>query len=252
MNLNNESIESLQIIYNKIYYNGYDLLNDGIFLLENNRLARAYLCFQIAIEEFSKLFMINTVAIKIYNNEKVDWKNLNRRMRSHQKKNAMSIVMKDFFYSHIRENFKNPEGISVQELKQVFTKFKELLMHNPKMIVIQQYLIISQNMTKSKDEMENEIELKNNMKNHSLYADFREKSFITPNEFFSGNDVKEIMIEALFQHWTLELSDIHNNGFIFYKKEITSNRNGLDNFIMNHIISLENMIETQNREDRDK
>ncbi len=244
MNLYNESIESLQIIYNRIYENGCDLLSDGLFLLDNKRYARAYLCFQIAIEEFSKLLMINTVAIKLYNNEEVDWKTLNRRLRSHQKKNAMSTVSKDYFYFYFREQFGNKEEISIQELRERFSEFKKLIMQKPEILLVLKF-------NKPKEEMDKEIELKNNLKNHSLYADFKDKNFITPNEFFNVKNVKEIMLDALFQHWTMELSNIHNDGFVLYKKDLSHNNSNLQNISLKRIKFMESIIEEQ-KKSRDK
>ncbi|WP_053075675.1 AbiV family abortive infection protein [Lysinibacillus sp. LK3] len=86
MNLNNESVETLQIIYNKIYKNASELIEDGIILLEKDKYSRSYLCFQIALEELAKLPMINSIAFKVFNKEKVDWKTLNKRLRDHHKK----------------------------------------------------------------------------------------------------------------------------------------------------------------------
>lgn len=250
MNLNNESIENLQLVYNKIYNNALELILDGELLLENKRLARAYLCFQIAIEELGKLPMINTVAIKKHNREKIDWKELNRRLRSHKKKNSMADVMRRSFYTAVlmEKSYEPKLEISIHALKMAFKNYKEELKKNPQILLNQQVSSLFSFTEPSIERLKEDIELRNNKKNLSLYSDFNGKDFVSPNEYIEETDVKEIMVDAYFQQLVIEMSEIHINGFIlFNKKGVLEEGTKLESFTMKNIMWLEKQREKDNK-----
>ena len=243
LNLNNESIESLQQIYKKIYQNAVDLIFDGETLLEKGRLARSYLCFQIAIEEFGKLPMLNTIAVKKHNGEKIDWKKLNQRLRSHQKKNKMSKILKQFFYTTIlMEKSKEPLlEISFEDLKKLFEEYKNDIMQNPSIFIMQQITGIIKGV-KNIEEFEKEINNSNNKKNQSLYADFDGKDFLSPSDIIDEEDVKKIMLDAYFQRLIIELPKFHENGFVLFNKgDIPKEVNTVGDFTLSLLNQLESI-----------
>lgn len=249
MNLNNESVETLQIIYNKIHKNANDLIEDGIILLENEKYSRSYLCFQIALEELAKLPMINSVAFKVFNKEKVDWKTLNKRLRDHHKKNRQSILMAHSLSPQFINLYMDKElhTLTVEDIKNAFNTFKGSITEKIEIFLIQQFLTLKKSFNES-DEILHLADQRNTKKNHSLYADFYENNFQTPNEIITEEDTKELMIEVLIQQLIIEIPNIHVSGFKLKKvEEIERNKGSIEELALKNIRFMENFVQHQTK-----
>lgn len=84
-----------------ILTNANDLIGDAELLLTHDRAARAYGFAHLALEELAKLPMLLRCAVELAVGRSVDWKTLNRRLRSHKDKVDVIHAL-DYFNANIR------------------------------------------------------------------------------------------------------------------------------------------------------
>ncbi|UQW98833.1 AbiV family abortive infection protein [Rummeliibacillus sp. G93] len=179
--------------------------------------ARSYLCFQIALEEFGKLPMINTIAWQVNEKKKVDWKKLNKRLRDHHSKNKQNILMAKSFMSIIMQEYviNGLEKVTIEDaIKAIDNFFKESIKKNPKLWVSLQ-LMMEYQATEKWDDIEQKAKKRNELKNSSLYADYSEGEFVSPNERIRMEEARDICMAALIQKKIIDQADIHKTGFNF-------------------------------------
>lgn len=182
MSFNQLKVEDIEVIFNKVNLNACQLLDDAELLFHHNKYARAYLCAHIAFEEFGKLPMLYSVALDIHFGKKVNWKKLNKYIRDHHTKIAQSYVS----VLLVLLKFMKVKGYTEFNLALVIEYYDE----------IRDYLeetkfTLSESIEELIMDEENQMEIKkipavanllNGFKNSSLYADFHENTFYTPNE----------------------------------------------------------------------
>ncbi|HDR7380530.1 MULTISPECIES: AbiV family abortive infection protein [Bacillus cereus group] len=226
MSSNQLKVEDIENIFLKIYENACELVDEAELLYKHQKYSRAYLCAHISFEEFGKLPMLNTVALNIYNGIKIDWKQLNKRLRDHKSKISQSygtvmflddVIKKynDKYQNDISNEFK----ISKDDIKlNWLTLFKEYL---EKEIVIDpiewnEYFrnLDTQEEVKQKYSM---TRLLNEYKNGSLYADFDEGKFKKPSEKIDKETCEYGISLAYMQKKFIEAPNYHKDGFYLYK-----------------------------------
>lgn len=218
MSFNQLKVEELQDIYNQIYKNAIELVEEAEILYLNQKYARGYFCAHIALEEFGKLPMLITTALNIYNGVKIDWKYLNKSLRNHKKKTSLSyaqlMLMENAFiqYQSKREIDKTEKVLlNNKNLKE----FKELIESESLTIDINQVFSAFKTNDLEKDyQIRTTLsEMLNDYKNHSLYADFKEGEFLRPNEVIDEDRCRKRIMLALIQKKIVGLTSIHKNGF---------------------------------------
>jgi AbiV family abortive infection protein len=149
------TLNELGIAYIKIFNNARDLLEEAKLLFEHNRYARSYLLSQIAGEELSKLIMVYNVACDLCWNREVDWKEFDKNLRSHIKKNRFNIM-------GLRMLSRLLHGVDVSDV----VPYKEV--------------------SKIAETM-------NYAKNASLYSGEHEGNFVAPCDLYNIESAKSIM-----------------------------------------------------------
>jgi len=131
--------------------NSFDLFNDGILLLRNGRLCRAYTLFQLSMEEAGKTMLLldGFVIFKIYENVKglKDFKNLNNNY----------ALLDKVFYNH-------PEKMkyAMKHELRILNGFIKHFNTSP-----------GAGISHQRDQLEEDLKIVNelnNMKNYSLYT----------------------------------------------------------------------------------
>jgi AbiV family abortive infection protein len=168
------SFEKLEEAYILVYENADELLQESRILFNNSRFARAYTLAQIAHEELAKLPIIYQEATRAFFKEKHDWKNFYKRFRSHESKNKQNFV----FY----QTMLNISGDS--SLNLPYTKIKD------------------------------NISFVNHLKNISLYADIKNKTFTKPSNEINKQLAKTQLELAEEMLRTYSLTGFQNKGGI--------------------------------------
>jgi AbiV family abortive infection protein len=84
-----------------VLQNAEDLIADAELLLAHNRASRAYALAHLALEEVAKLVMLGRPALSAAAQRQVDWKQLNKRLRSHKAKVDVIHAL-DYMISDVR------------------------------------------------------------------------------------------------------------------------------------------------------
>ena len=74
--------------------NAESLLSDSLLLQANGRLARSFATAVLAAEEFGKLAMLVRAFYAVNRNESFDWRRLDKRMRNHQDKLRLFLLIR--------------------------------------------------------------------------------------------------------------------------------------------------------------
>ncbi|MCY8074906.1 AbiV family abortive infection protein [Bacillus haynesii] len=225
MSFNQLKLKEIEEIFFKIYENACELIEDAEILYNKERYARAYLCAHIAFEELGKLPMLYTAAIKVYNGIKVDWKNLNKRIRDHKRKISNSYgsiisfnnILKRYS-DQIEKKSQNEYTSSMENNKSNFVEtVKEFIENNvyfnPDNFQLFSSDLDSEDLT-TKYSM---TMLLNEYKNGSLYADFDEEIFVKPSEKIDKETCEFGIMIALIQKKYIEMPGNHKNGLHLYE-----------------------------------
>ncbi|MFJ7510034.1 AbiV family abortive infection protein [Peribacillus simplex] len=216
MNFNQLKVKDVELIYNKIFENACELIDDASLLFDNQKYARAFMCAQISVEEFGKLPTLITVALDIHNGVKVDWKKLNKKLRDHKQKTISSyltqMLMEKILYNFDLEKLM----ISDEDDLEKFKVFLDGIKLNQDIIVevlrnskIKEQVIYSSALA----------EYFNNYKNHSLYADFYKDEFLKSSEVIDKKTCMGRIFMALCQKKYHGLTNIPDKGIPLYKYE---------------------------------
>jgi AbiV family abortive infection protein len=168
------SFRKLEEMYIFVYDNAKELLEESRLLLENKRNARSYALAQITHEELAKLPIIYQEATRSYFKEGHDWKNFNKRLRSHESKNKLNYV----FYQTM-SNVKCDDSMNL-----------------------------------GNDKIKDNLAFVNHLKNVSLYADIKNNKFTKPALEINKNLSKTHLelVDEMFK--TYSLSGFHIKGGI--------------------------------------
>jgi AbiV family abortive infection protein len=77
------TVEEIETARSKVLLNAIELFEEADLLLSHGRFPRAYALAQFCCEELAKLPMLTRAAITLILGKEVDWKTLDRRLRSH-------------------------------------------------------------------------------------------------------------------------------------------------------------------------
>lgn len=140
--INNVKLDELINGAGNVLLNGQQLCEEAELLHNNKMYARSYALSHLAREEIAKSIMIYDVIIKVMAKKKVNWKDFDRKFRSHKAKivndNAITcLILKT-------------SNINTSIPKALFTDCN--------------------------------IDFTNKRKNQSLYADWENGEFVFPNE----------------------------------------------------------------------
>ncbi|MEK4822622.1 MULTISPECIES: AbiV family abortive infection protein [Priestia] len=226
MNINQLKVDDLEKLFLTIYENACELLEEAELLYNHERYARAYLCSHIAFEEFGKLPMLYSAALNVYNEIKVDWKFLNKRIRNHKRKismsystamqirKAMDILNANQKGSHLSEE----ESVDEQDFN-LLKVFKEYIDNG--------FKIDPFNFTNVPKDVETNLKgfktrqsmvlLLNEYKNGSLYADYDNGVFKKPSEKIDKDTSVYGFMLAYMQKKFIEIPSHHLTGFYLYK-----------------------------------
>lgn len=80
------SIDQIEEARSKILLNATELIEEAELLLRNGRFTRAYSLAHLACEEMARIPMLVRAAMDKTRKRPVDWKRLDRRLRSHTEK----------------------------------------------------------------------------------------------------------------------------------------------------------------------
>jgi AbiV family abortive infection protein len=226
VSLNQLKVEELQEIYNLIYKNACELIEEAELLYNHQKYARSYLCAHIALEEFGKLPMLVTTALNVYNGLKVDWKDLNKRLRNHKTKTSLSYAMLMLMENAFRKyELGNEKEVNKDYIDKILLNNENL--QEFKAFIESENLTIDLNEVFSAFKTKNLLEdfqirtaiseMLNDYKNHSLYADFKEGEFLKPSDVIDEKRCRKRIMLALIQKKIVEMANIHNKGFKLFK-----------------------------------
>ena len=213
LSLNQLKVKEVEELFNKIYDNACELLDDAEILFSKKKYARAYFCSHIAFEEFGKLPMLHTVALDIFFGNKIDWKKLNKRFRSHESKITQSYII----IMMILNDFLKMKGHSIISIQAVLDYEEEIIKYIEKDFSFDVDSIVM-NMVGKDVLMASEptggiIQSLNKYKNASLYSDFNNGSFTKPSEVIDREICHFGITLTLVQKKFIEIPDFHLKGF---------------------------------------
>ncbi|MFC0235139.1 AbiV family abortive infection protein [Fictibacillus phosphorivorans] len=230
MSFNQLDVKDIVLTYKKIYENACELIEEAEILFIHQKYARAFLCAHISIEEFGKLPMLTSVALNIYNGVKIDWKELNKRIRNHKKKTSssqsiqmiMEKVLFDFEYENIEEKITSIDDTEKEKYYDL-NKFKDFLasidFYKLKKDSLLNALLDNPRLHEDYAIRTAVADLLNDYKNHSLYSDFYKEEFKKPSEVIDRKRCMRRIMMALFQKKFNDFINIQNRGFALYKYE---------------------------------
>lgn len=224
MSYNQLKIKDIEQIYEKIYFNACELIEDAELLYDHNRYARAYLAAQIAFEELGKLPMLYTTALNLYNGIDIEWKDLNFKLRNHKAKTSLSLAIVMMFEKFIIKYEEEDRGYTKGDkfiMPKDMASFKEILDNDLFSIDMERFYKAFKDTDMQKDFLlrKDIAEYMNDYKNHSLYADFKEGVFLMPSEIIDRETCRKRLQTVLLQKKYLEMTALHKNGFRLYKYE---------------------------------
>ncbi|MGF6947548.1 AbiV family abortive infection protein [Neobacillus sp. B4I6] len=224
MSFNQLKVNDIQEIYLKIYKNACELIEEAEILYKYEKYARAYLCAHIAIEEFGKLPMLFTVALRVYNKEKINWKELNKRLRNHKSKTstayALMMMMENAFVKiELRKESTEVKDERINMPNNDLEEFKAFIESDNLAVDLNEMFKTFD----SADFMEDFkirsalSEMLNDYKNHSLYADYFDNKFVKPSDVIDEERSRKRIILSLIQKKIIDISEIPKNGFRLFK-----------------------------------
>jgi AbiV family abortive infection protein len=220
MGFNQLTVKDLESIYLKVYQNACELIEEAEILYNHEKFARSHACAQFSIEEFGKLPMLTSIAIKVSKDEKVDWKDLQKRIRNHQSKTSLSFAL----IGPITRDLLKDQKVINSEQHDYIDPFPQDLQEFKKVIEDYKFKdnIIMESLLAPKSELESEYRTRkaiatvlNKYKNLSLYADFNEGNFVKPNEIINEKSCRKRIRAALIEKKLIDFINIHNKGFSY-------------------------------------
>ncbi|WKA60295.1 AbiV family abortive infection protein [Planococcus shenhongbingii] len=219
MGFNQLKVEDIEIIQQKIYENAIELLEDAELLYNNEKYARAHACAQFSIEEFGKLPMLLTVSAQVSKGDKVNWKDLNNRLRDHKTKTSLSFALIEVMVRSMIEKIK-VENIEDYQL-DLYVLFPDSINDFKKFLEQDFELVpyaIFESLDKSREELSKEYRVRqavasvlNKYKNLSLYADFNDGDFVKPSEVIHEKRSRDRIKAALIQQKIMKILHPANN-----------------------------------------
>lgn len=219
MKINQLKVEDLEKIYVTIYENACELLEESELLFIHEKYARSYLCSHIAFEELGKLPMLYLATLDVYNGIEVDWKSLNSHIRDHKSKISMS-------YTTVMEIIKaldllksNQEGsqlseevgsLDEQDCSELIKDFKDFF--DKEFIEIYKIIKVSNDFEttiKQYIRKQSLVQLLNEYKNGSLYADYDDGVFKKPSQRIDKGTSFYGLVIAWTQKKFLEIKGTH-------------------------------------------
>lgn len=163
--INNVKAEALIQGAIKIVRNAQCLCDESELLHNNKMFARSYALSHLAREEFAKSLMLYKVCIDVLSGNKVDWKKVDRRFRDHKQKLVNDQFTTDMLFDSIELDGKKID--------------KKVLFNS------------------------GTIEYTNHRKNASLYVDWENGEFTSPEENFTERQSHRNLEIAKFRILTL-------------------------------------------------
>lgn len=124
LNINNYKVSDLEKAYCLIYENAKELLEEAEILFAKEKYARAYTLSHISSEELSKLPILYRVATNVYFGIKVNWKDVNKRLRDHEGKLRMKFISQQFLIGSSLGFVESPEFI--EKKAKIYNDFKNV------------------------------------------------------------------------------------------------------------------------------
>lgn len=84
--------DELENMYIKTFYNSRSLVEESEILLKHKKYARSYTLSLLAREELAKLIILSRLIFDMLNNNKVNSKEVKRRMSNHQEKLRINYI----------------------------------------------------------------------------------------------------------------------------------------------------------------
>lgn len=220
MKLNQLKVDEIKEIYIKIYENACELLEEAELLFDFTKYSRAYLCAHISVEEFGKLPMLYTTALNVHNGVKVDWKDLNKRLRDHKTKTSLSYAINMMMLNVLKKKYDvtdlQGENSGIVLTQRDLQGFKDFLDNDFSLKAEDLFDLFGNADFKNEYILRQGLtEFLNGYKNLSLYADFKNEKFVKPSEVIDENRcIRRIMV-ALFQKKLLDITDARNGFNLF-------------------------------------
>jgi AbiV family abortive infection protein len=180
-------IEEIFYGIKKALSNSIELVDDAEYLLQNNRLARAYSLFQLGIEEIGKVSMLYRFIIDYLTGETNDFKKIHKKLTDHKAKDIETVLYDLVILSY-----------ALDKDQYIDNEFFNMI----------------------KYEIQN-IELINNYKNYSLYTSLIDNKFKAPKELITEDLVLSIRWRAqnrlalvktiIDKHTSMDFKDFRQN-----------------------------------------
>ncbi|HDX9655143.1 TPA: AbiV family abortive infection protein [Bacillus wiedmannii] len=228
MSFNQLKVEDIEGISLKIYENANELLEDAELLYNHEKYARAHACAQFSIEEFGKLPMLYTIATQVSKGDKVNWKDLNTRLRDHKKKTSLSFSLIAVMGKSMTDkvNVENLEDYKF-DLYALFPKsineFKKFLEQDFEF----DHNLLSSSLNQSLEDLKKDFVVRqtiafvlNKYKNLSLYSDFNDGDFVKPSEIIHEKRCRDRIKAALIEQKIMDML-YPNNKFNFSRNDFS-------------------------------
>lgn len=154
--MNDLSITEIESLRALVLQNAGELVVEAGILFDHRKFARAFTLAHLSSEELAKLPFLAWVGITLVKGESIDWKKLDKRLRSHPAK-LKGLLFVDFL------------GMSVDPA------IKEIKVHQ---------------------ETISRVELLNELKNVSLYASVYQGELCKPNSAITQSLAEQMLIAA--------------------------------------------------------
>lgn len=151
----------------KCMANSLSLIEDAILLNDNNRNARAYTLYQLAIEEIGKGIKLMIYILDGDFQNRAKFRDLDKEIRDHKSKTKTAGAMDWFLLESAKQNMKGEEIIKL---------------------------------IRGLESERNSTDIFNDRKNYSLYTSFVEGVFKTPIEIITGEELTSIEWKAVFRY----------------------------------------------------
>lgn len=228
MSFNQLKVEDINNISRKVYENAHELLEEAELLYNHEKYARAHACAQFSIEEFGKLPMLLTVATQISIGDKVNWKDLNKRLRDHKRKTSLSFALISVFAKALvdmvkAENIDDYKYDLFTLFPESISDFKKFLEHD---FELDPFLFVK-SLDKPVEVLKEEYSVRqaiafvlNKYKNLSLYTDYNDGEFVKPSEVIHEKRCRERIKAALIEQKVMNILYPSNN-FRFKTKDFS-------------------------------
>ncbi|MDM5313378.1 AbiV family abortive infection protein [Peribacillus frigoritolerans] len=215
MSFNQLKVNDIQRIYSNVYENACELLEDAELLYSHCKYARAYFFAHIAFEEFGKLPMLNSIASNVEFGLKSDWKELNKRIRTHVTKIDLSYLLLRYPLNEVRVLTNNFRTLPNHTEKAKFEEIINFIKYDYQIDTERHLRFMISKQVELEQKNTTTADLLNNFKNISLYADFSNGVFMKPSDCIDIEICEQGIIFALLIKKLFESSKIHKQGFSF-------------------------------------